>query len=1187
MLNNTGSVTSNSGILRITVSGSSAATFSAGSAAILEFATSYTFTDGATFSGAGTIQFDDNVDAHVSGAINNSGTILLQSSGNLTRLFLDGNTSFSGGGTIVLSSVPGNSNVQIAGSSIFTNVDNLIEGQGNIGANAVQFVNEANGIFNANVAGQVLVIDPNGNGFNNQGLLEATAGGILQLNGNAGGSFTNSGTILADGAGSEVQLANNVAVAGGTLSAINGGLVHAISGQSVFLSNLTIAGSYLNDDNADTHVSGTMTNTGTITLNSLGNLSRLILDGDTILNGGGTITLISTSNLNAQISGGSILTNVDNLIQGTGNIGANGVQFINQVGGIFDANVTGQILFVDPNGNGFSNAGILEATNGGILQLSGNAGGDFTNSGTIVANGSGSEVQFLSSVHITGGTLETLNDGIIRTLSGQTAFLADLTNTGTYVDNDNADTQVHGTITNTGTMTFNSAGNLSRLFLNGDTTLAGGGTITLVSTSNLNAQISGGFTLTNVDNLIQGSGNIGTNGVQFINQAGGVFDANVTGQVLFFDPNGNGFTNQGLIEATNGGIVQLSGNAGGAFTNTGALILADGAGSEVQLLSNVSIAGGTLEATNGGLLHALAGQSVFLSNLTIVGGYLNDDNADTHVSGTITNTDTITLSSLGNLSRFFLDGDTSLDGGGTLILTSTSNLNAQISGSGILTNVDNLIQGSGNIGANGVQFINQIGGVFDANVTGAILFFDPNGNGFANHGLIEATNGGIVQLSGNAGGDFTNTGATILADGTGSEVQLTAGVTVTGGALNTTNGGIFRTLGGQTVHLVGLTNTGTFITDNNADTHISGTIVNTGSFTFNANGSVTRLFLDSNSTLTGGGVITLASLDSASSEAQITGGFLLTNFDNIIQGQGNLGANSTQFLNQAGGTIDANNSGKTLVIDPSAAGFVNQGLLEATNGAFLQLTGNAGGAFVNTGATILASGLNSEVQLTNSVSITGGTLSTMDGGIFHVLDGQIIFLANLTNAGTFINGNNADTHVSGTITNTGSITLNAGANLSRLFLDADTILTGSGTLTLASIDANNNAQITGGFLLTNVNNLIQGQGNLGVNSTQFLNQAAGIINANINGQVLAIDPSAAGFVNQGLLEATNGAILQLTGNAGGAFINTGATILADGTGSEVQLVNSVSLTGGTLSTSEWRRFSRPGWTNRLSRRLDQ
>ncbi len=516
--------------------------------------------------------------------------------------------------------------------------------------------------------------------------------------------------------------------------------------------------------------------------------------------------------------------------------------------------------------------------------------------------------------------------------------------------------------------------------------------------------------LTNVDNLIQGEGNLGANSSQFINQAAGVINANVASRTLTIDPNGDGFVNRGLLKATNGGILSLTGNAGGAFDNTGATILADG--SEVQLTASVSVSGGILSAINDGLIRAVTGQSVYLSNLTLKGPLVVDNNADLHINGTITNNGTITLNAANSSSRLFLDCDSTLTGGGTLTLASTNDQsNAQITGGHVLTNVNNLIQGEGNLGANSSQFINQAAGVINANVASRTLTIDPNGNGFVNRGLLEATNGGILSLTGNAGGAFDNTGGTILADGEGSEVQLTASLTLSAGLLEAMNGGLFRAVTGQSIYLSNLTLVGSLIVDNNADLHINGTIDNQGTITFNADNSLTRLFLDGDSTLTGGGTLTLASTNDQSN-AQITGGHVLTNFDNTIEGEGNLGANSSQFLNQAAGTINANVEGRTIVIDPNGNGFVNQGLLEATNGGKLFLTGNAGGSFNNSG-TIAASGGTIQIDgaLTSSGTVDVGSDSlvitnsgtyTQTAGTFRVAGGSVTSSTALNFAGGLV-----------------------------------------------------------------------------------------------------------------------------------------------------------------------------------------
>ena len=83
---------------------------------------------------------------------------------------------------------------------------------------------------------------------------------------------------------------------------------------------------------------GMINNAGVITLNSAGSFTDLRIGGDVSLTGGGTVTLSNfTTNRIDQASGGSILTNVDNTIQGSGQIGVNGLSLVNQAWTI-DAN---------------------------------------------------------------------------------------------------------------------------------------------------------------------------------------------------------------------------------------------------------------------------------------------------------------------------------------------------------------------------------------------------------------------------------------------------------------------------------------------------------------------------------------------------------------------------------------------------------------------------------------------------------------------------------------------------------------------------------------------------------------------------------------------------------------------------------------------------------------------------------
>ena len=240
-----------------------------------------------------------------------------------------------------------------------------------------------------------------------------------------------------------------------------------------------------------------------------------------------------------QAVGGLTLTNVNNLIQGSGVIGNNGMSLVNHA--TVNANVSGQALILEGMSNTLTNTGILEASNGGILQINGvtvnNAGG-----GTITAN-AGTSVQLFGSTVIQGGAL-TNNGSFFGTPINSVAYLdgstgaGAITINGNYTNDVNADTHLLGTINNKNNFQVNGgSGANAIMIIDNNVTLQGGGTVTLSTASGGGAavleQSVGGLTLTNVNNLIQGAGVIGNNGMSLVNHA--TVNANVSGQALILD----------------------------------------------------------------------------------------------------------------------------------------------------------------------------------------------------------------------------------------------------------------------------------------------------------------------------------------------------------------------------------------------------------------------------------------------------------------------------------------------------------------------------------------------------------------------------------------------------------------------------------------------------------------------------
>ena len=388
-------------------------------------------------------------------------------------------------------------------------------------------------------------------------------------------------------------------------------MIRANGSQNVFLTDLSNTGSLVSNDNSDLGFAGTITNSGSITVASLGSATDIeIQAGGVILDGGGTVTFAGGpfAGINSAVTG-TRLTNVDNLLQGQGRLGQNDTAFTNGANGIIEANLSGLTLTLDPVADGsvidagaaFLNDGTLRASNGGILILTGNGDGTFSNTNGTIEALDGSQVQLTSGASIIGGTLATSGSEMIRANGSQNVFLTGLSNAGNLVSDDNSDLGLAGTITNSGSITVTSAGSATDIEIQtGGVILDGGGTVTFAGGpfAGINSAVTG-TRLTNVDNLLQGQGRLGQNTTAFTNQAGGTFiTANVSGTTLTIDPVidggaldlGPSFLNNGILRASNGAVLLLTGSGGGTFTNNNLIEALDG--SEVQLTASASIIGG-------------------------------------------------------------------------------------------------------------------------------------------------------------------------------------------------------------------------------------------------------------------------------------------------------------------------------------------------------------------------------------------------------------------------------------------------------------------------------------------------------------------------------------------------------------------------------------------------------------------
>ncbi len=301
----------------------------------------------------------------------NAGHVEISAASSDARIWISHDVTLSGGGTVTMGTTgAGVARMQsVNGNFTLTNSDNTIEGAGVI---AVHLANAWQGVLDANVAGQVLVLG--GTGSSNAGLFEASNNGILQI----ATTIANTGVIEADGG--TVRIAGGT-IDGGTLKSINGGVLKTASGKAATLKDVTIAAgsTYRSGANTITHLSGNITNNGVLAVSSVGGTANTLLDiqHDVTLTGGGILQMNLGNGLKTVIRSltNTTFTNVDNTIRGAGTISGATMNFVNDSAGVVYANAAGKTLAITPGGQ-ITNFGTFKAGSGATLLV---GAGVFTN----------------------------------------------------------------------------------------------------------------------------------------------------------------------------------------------------------------------------------------------------------------------------------------------------------------------------------------------------------------------------------------------------------------------------------------------------------------------------------------------------------------------------------------------------------------------------------------------------------------------------------------------------------------------------------------------------------------------------------------------------------------------------------------------------------------------------------------
>ncbi len=331
---------------------------------------------------AGLISIGDGSTLQLGGAVDNSGTILLDSIGDSTNLeILSGdNLTLSGGGVVRLSDNGANTLDAEAPGATLINVDNKIVGVGQLGSANLTIDNEAGAKIKANGA-LPLVIEAKA--ITNDGIIQVAMGDNLIL-GNTTVTNGAAGLIKAkDGAQISLQSAD---IIGGTLATLGAGVIQTtdtgsqLDGSTTAVTN---SGALQIGDNTALTILGSIDNTGTITLDAnLGGVS-LTIGGATTLAGGGDITLSDSSGNAVGGASGVALVNVDNTISGAGALGQGELVITNQTAGVIDATGAVNALVINTGANAVTNDGLIEATGAGGAKIK----SAVVNNGTLEANG--------------------------------------------------------------------------------------------------------------------------------------------------------------------------------------------------------------------------------------------------------------------------------------------------------------------------------------------------------------------------------------------------------------------------------------------------------------------------------------------------------------------------------------------------------------------------------------------------------------------------------------------------------------------------------------------------------------------------------------------------------------------------------------------------------------------------------
>jgi hypothetical protein len=838
-----------------------------------------------------------------------------------------------------------------------------------------------------------------------------------------------------------------------------------------------------------------------------------------------------------------------------------------------EANGWGSVVAFDRDD--IDNSGRIEARHGGTVWIDRSTIDNWH--GTIDAIGSDANVD-LSDVVIIGGTLETMWDGLIQTVHGNSTF-EDLTiaSRSDVLVNDGTSLTLQDWIDNKGRIDVDG-GSGATLVIDGTVHLNGSGAVMLDGSNDDIIATTGGGKLDN-DSTIFGDGQIGNYGdadatsLRLINESSGTIDANVSGATLTIDT-GHADFNFGTLEATSGGILFVD----DAVKGTGSDTISDNGILDFQ--SYVS-AGQTVTFADASTL-ALSDPADFHADVTglTLGDTIDLTGVDSSsIESATTSSSTLVIQTSGTTLSFDIDGNSLAgaqffaipDGGsGTdLVLADHEFVWTHAPGGNWNTASDWTEDGGAATSAPGATDLVVIGTSGDYAVTVnsadmalALSIDNPNAT-------LNVTAGGSLDIS----DAVQNAGTIDIVGQSGTSNSIIESSASFGSVANTgdiTVGGTHNNQGGSLVVLGAVENSGAIVIEGHAGfgsvafgttAELDGTVVNTGHITVGGGGIVTGssgssqiapsltfagTVINSNGHITVSTSLATVTLQGGTVEGgtiKNTGIIETTGFSTIDDGVtvsgGTIGVSGT--LTFGDGAADTGaligvtlSSGTIAVAAHEALTFATSNNLVASDAIYSSTVDNAGTIDVASRATLTLAG----TEIDNS---GGGTLSVDAGATLTVgvLKGSS---GTITASGA--------TFVGGTITNAGTIEVQGGQS---------TPVTSTPINVVSTATFEGSVVNTGTIVADSLGDVTFAAG------ATVTNDFGGTINA--DGGTITFDTGHT-VTNDGTLEATNGGTLQIDDSMNSASTGTleanGGTLFVAGTAT-ISDSESVLITGGGLA----------------------